>query len=69
MSLGVITKDILEKIFDSKLPIGEITKVKNRWNIFPLYHPSPASPYGHNKNLVIMTKNKKKINSFFIFYV
>ncbi|MDO9509707.1 MAG: uracil-DNA glycosylase family protein [Candidatus Magasanikbacteria bacterium] len=61
ISLGVTTKDILEKIFDIKLPMGEITKVKNKWSILPIYHPSPASPHGHKKNLVIIMKNKKEI--------
>ena len=61
ISLGVATKDILEKIFDSKLMIGEITKVESKWNILPIYHPSPASPHGHRKNLLIIAKNKKEI--------
>ena len=61
ISLGVVTKDILEKIFDNKLMIGEITKVENKWNILPIYHPSPASPCGHRKNLLIIAKNKKEI--------
>jgi len=61
ISLGVTTKDILEKIFDSKLTMGEITKVESKWNILPVYHPSPASPHGHKKNLLIIAKNKKEI--------
>lgn len=59
ISLGVTTRDILEKLFEVNLPMGEITKVKNKWNIFPIYHPSPASPYGHKRNLSIMLKEKK----------
>jgi uracil-DNA glycosylase family 4 len=61
ISLGIITKDILEKIFDSKLTMGEIIKIESKWNILPIYHPSPASPYGHRKNIAIITKNKKEI--------
>jgi len=61
ISLGVTTKDILEKLFKVNLPIGKITKVKSKWNIFPIYHPSPASPHGHKKNLLIIAKNKKEI--------
>jgi len=64
ISLGVTTKDILEKLFEVNLPMGEISKIdfKNKkLAILPIYHPSPASPHGHKKNLLIIAKNKKEI--------
>ena len=62
ISLGVLTKEILEEIFGTKLSIGEIGKIKNNryiWKVLPLYHPSPANPHGHERNLKIIKKFKK----------
>ncbi|MFA5967293.1 MAG: uracil-DNA glycosylase family protein [Patescibacteria group bacterium] len=63
-SLGVITKDILEEVFGVKLVIGEINPVVYQYKklfILPLWHPSPASPHGHNKNLEIILNKRNKI--------
>ncbi len=62
ISLGVLTKEILEEIFGVKLSMGEMGQIKNKrdtWNVLPLYHPSPASPHGHERNLKIIKKFKK----------
>ena len=64
LSLGVITKDILEELFDTHLVMGEITQIvykSKKFFILPLYHPSPASPYGHKRNLIIISKKVNKI--------
>lgn len=64
LSLGVITKDILEDLFDTHLTMGEITQIIDKGKkffILPLYHPSPASPYGHKRNLTIISKKINKI--------
>lgn len=64
ISLGVITKDILEELFNTKLQIGEISHIAHRdkkFSILPLYHPSPASPFGHGKNLTIISSKASQI--------
>jgi len=62
LSIGVITKDILENILKTALPMGKIKEAsyKNRaYFILPLYHPSPANPFGHIKNIRIINDQKK----------
>lgn len=64
LSLGVITKDILEELFGTHLTMGEITQIAykgKKFSILSLYHPSPASPHGHKKNLNIVETKKKDI--------
>jgi uracil-DNA glycosylase family 4 len=64
LSLGVITKDILEELFDTHLAMGEINQIVykgKKFFVLPLYHPSPASPYGHKRNLNIVETKKKDI--------
>lgn len=61
LSLGVIPKNILSELFDTDLRIGEMGKVMSRdreYLTLPLFHPSPASPYGHAKNLEIISVQK-----------
>lgn len=61
LSLGVIPKNILSELFGADLRMGEMGEVmsKNRtYLILPLFHPSPASPYGHAKNLEIISAQK-----------
>ena len=65
ISLGVITKDVLKEIFKADLQMGEITEIKKgrkSYSMLPLYHPSPANPFGHGKNLDIIKKNKKTLH-------
>ena len=69
LSLGVITKDILEEIFNTNLPIGEISKAvhdNNSCLILPIYHPSPANPFGHGKNIKIISDLKSELSRFLI---
>jgi uracil-DNA glycosylase family 4 len=64
LPLGVMTKDTLEKIFKTALPLGKINEVsyKNRvYAVLPLYHPSPANPFGHAKNIRIIKDQKKSL--------
>jgi uracil-DNA glycosylase family 4 len=64
LSLGVITKDILEEIFKTNLPMGEISKItdhKDSYFVLPIYHPSPANPFGHGKNIRIMSNLKSEL--------
>ena len=61
VSLGVVTKDLLNSAFGIELMMGEITEVayKNReYKVLPLYHPSPANPFGHVKNIKIIEANR-----------
>lgn len=55
ITLGVIANQVFESQFHSSFPIGEMYYVQN-FKYFPIYHPSPASPYGHKKNLVLFEK-------------
>lgn len=67
ISLGVSTKDVLQKIFNTDLPMGVVTKLSSQsknYYFLPLYHPSPANPTGHKKNLEIIRNKKRTINSF-----
>lgn len=69
LSLGVITKDVLEKIFTTALAIGKIKKVSLRgktYYIMPLYHPSPANPFGHAKNIRIIRNQKKSLKNLWV---
>lgn len=69
LSLGVITKDILEELFDTHLEMGEITQIiykSKKFFILPLYHPSPASPYGHKRNLDIIKINEREIKNVLV---
>lgn len=66
ISLGVITKDILGEIFKTTLPLGKIKEVTYKsktYAILPIYHPSPANPFGHAKNIKIISEQKKTLNS------
>jgi len=66
ISLGVITKNILAELFDTELSIGEITSLnlgQRKILALPLYHPSPANPFGHAKNLAIILKRKRMLVS------
>ncbi|MFA5070328.1 MAG: uracil-DNA glycosylase family protein [Patescibacteria group bacterium] len=64
LSLGVITKEVLEKIFKKTLLMGKIKKITYKgkaYCIIPLYHPSPANPFGHAKNIRIIKDQKKSL--------
>lgn len=64
LSLGVITKDVLKNTFHTELQIGEIAEMihdQKKYLILPLYHPSPANPFGHDKNLDIINLHKDSI--------
>lgn len=64
LSLGVITKGVLEEIFKMNLPMGKITKVaqvNDSYLILPIYHPSPANPFGHGKNIKIISDLKSEL--------
>ncbi len=64
ISLGVITKEILEEVLKIKLAIGEISTIKSKgksFSILPIYHPSPANPFGHAKNMAIIEAKKSEL--------
>ena len=63
MSLGVVTKDALQQVFGVEFEMGTPKQIEadgGSFTLLPLYHPSPASPYGHGKNMAIMTEFKTK---------
>lgn len=60
ITLGVIPNKVLSAEYGTDLPIGTISDVDG-FKYLPLYHPSPASPYGHKKNLDILEKLDKEI--------
>lgn len=58
ITLGVTTKNILEEMFDKGLVLGEMNEVvfsNNKIVAVPLYHPSPANPSGHKKNMTFIS--------------
>ena len=64
ISLGVVTKDVLQKVFGAELKMGEMSHIKIQdinVMLLPLYHPSPANPYGHAKNMTIIKESEKEI--------
>jgi uracil-DNA glycosylase family 4 len=64
LSLGVVTRDVLEEMFKTELPMGEISEVKSgkkAYHVLPIYHPSPANPFGHAKNTAIIGRQKEKL--------
>jgi uracil-DNA glycosylase family 4 len=64
VSLGVVTKNVLEELFKTSLPIGNISSVTCRdksYLILPMYHPSPANPFGHGKNMKIISSLQNEL--------
>lgn len=64
LSLGVTTRDILENTFNTDLPMGEVRRVARGTRFYyflSLYHPSPANPSGHAKNMAIIQKHKRRL--------
>ncbi|MFA6587993.1 MAG: uracil-DNA glycosylase family protein [Patescibacteria group bacterium] len=64
LSLGVVTKDILESTFQTKLQMGKASEVvykTKKYLLLPLFHPSPANPFGHAKNITIINRNKNTL--------
>ena len=69
LSLGVITRDVLENIFGTDLPMGELREISNgakTYRFLSLYHPSPANPFGHAKNIAILMSQRKFINKLLV---
>ena len=61
ISLGAQTIEIINFISFNKLKIGELSKIiinNHEYSILPIYHPSPINPYGRQKNLDIISRNK-----------
>jgi len=66
LSLGIVTKKLLEEIFYKNLKIGKTNKIvfdDREFFIFPLYHPSPANPFGHQRNLRFLKREKRSIKT------
>lgn len=69
--LGVETLRIFNKLNNSNLKVGELTKSdvngKEYW-ILPIFHPSPINPHGRKKNHTIFELQKRhlivKLNDF-----
>ncbi|HPO05666.1 MAG TPA: uracil-DNA glycosylase family protein [Candidatus Gracilibacteria bacterium] len=64
LSLGVTTKEVLSIGLKQDLTIGEMNQISDTnfaFQILPLYHPSPANPFGHQKNLAICANNFSKL--------
>ncbi len=64
LSLGVITKGVLESALHATLQMGEISNVSHRnkrYSLLPLFHPSPANPFGHAKNIAVINYCKERL--------
>lgn len=62
--LGVQTTKIFSKLIGEELEIGVITEIelqKRRYQVLPIFHPSPINPTGHSKNIVIFKKLRSKL--------
>lgn len=64
ITLGVIPAQIIGEILKETIEMGEIREFiiggKQR-KLLPIYHPSPASPYGRAKNMDIFKKYRSEI--------
>jgi uracil-DNA glycosylase len=62
ITVGTIARDVF--IEENKLQIimGETVRIDG-YHYLPLYHPSPANPVGHRKNIEIITNNRKQLLS------
>lgn len=58
ISFGVLIKEVLEENFRTNLRMGEVSEI-GCVKYLPIYHPSPANPTGHLKNLEILAKLDK----------
>lgn len=60
ITIGTTTKDVFSRKSRTDIEIGRIYKINN-YSYLPLYHPSPANPTGHKKNLQIISDNKAQL--------
>lgn len=66
ISLGVIPAQIIGDILGEVIEMGVLKKVKvddRQIKLLPIYHPSPANPFGREKNRKIFEKYKKQIRT------
>ena len=66
---GVIPAQIMGEILNSKIIMGELTKLFIAGitrTLLPLYHPSPANPNGREKNRMIVEKYRDELKSLII---
>jgi uracil-DNA glycosylase len=61
ITLGVIPNKVFSKKYDEDLPMGFLHTI-GKYSYLPLYHPSPASPYGHKNNFEILNRLNQQIN-------
>jgi uracil-DNA glycosylase family 4 len=65
--LGKKTLEIFNKCAGTSLETGKIEKInlnKKEYRILPIFHTSPANPYGYIKNKEILDNLEKEINVF-----
>lgn len=59
MLLGKKTLEIFNNQLQSDYKIGELSKIilgEKEYNLLPIFHPSPANPYGYTKNAEIFER-------------
>lgn len=64
ITMGVVTADIFGEMIDRELKMGEMEEVEisgKRRKVMPIFHPSPANPWGREKNKKIFNKYYKGI--------
>ena len=64
--LGVKTLDIFNKLLNTHLVIGELTKanIENKgYKVLPIYHPSPIAPFNHSKNTEIFRNLETRLKA------
>lgn len=68
--LGVHTTKTFSSLIHKDLSIGELNTAivgNRRYQVLPLYHPSPINPYGHDKNKKIFRELNTKIRSVVLY--
>ncbi len=69
ITLGVIPAQIIGDILGDVVEMGVLKKVEiggRQIMLLPIYHPSPASPFGREKNRKIFEKYTKDIKSLIL---
>lgn len=64
ITLGIETLRIFNNLAEGKAEVGKMSKVKLRgksYQVLPIWHPSPRSPWGKKKNEEIFKRYRKEV--------
>jgi len=62
--LGVKTLDIFNKLTNNRSKLGKLSDVVidgKKYNVLPIYHPSPIAPFNHSRNTTIFNRLRKEL--------